>query len=136
MRGDATSDTMFAALALLILAPAEPLQDAEILAAERAQARAWLADRNLLDRVPAYVRGTSDDSMTARRFEKLCGRHARGAFDRRDVHVFSEQWLTRKFDPTEPDQLEAFTCLLSVAQFTGFEIGFVGNGPPENEAKK
>lgn len=135
MRGDATSDTMFAALALLILAPAQP-QDAEILAAERAQARSWLAERKLLDRVPAYVRGTSDDGATARRFEKLCGRHAHGAFDRRDVHVFSEKWLTRKFDPTEPQQLEAFTCLLSVAQFTGFEIGFVGNGPPENDAKK
>lgn len=127
---------MIAALAPLILASSPPLQDAAIAAAERAQARTWLAERNLLDRVPTYVRGTSDDGMIARSFETLCGPHATGAFDRRDTHAFSEEWLRSRLDTTDPAQLEAFTCLLSVAQYTGFEIGFVGNGPPGASPKR
>ena len=91
-------------------------------------ARTWLAGRGLLDRVPSYVAGTTDEATFTRAVETLCGSHARGAFQSEfGPHVLSPDWLKRIGLPPSSEDEEGFDCVTNVAFLAGFDIGFVGN---------
>lgn len=89
-----------------------------------AEARSWLAQRGLLDRVPTFVSGKTDDAAFARQLEDLCGPAARGAFQSQyGPHAISPDWIMGLGIKNQ----EALTCLLNVTQVAGFSIGFIGN---------
>jgi hypothetical protein len=84
----------------------------------------WLAARGLLERVPKYVAGVTDDGAFTREVETLCGPEAHGAFQSQyGYHVLSPDWPPALNE--EPP--EAFSCLMHVTLFAGYEIGFIGN---------
>jgi hypothetical protein len=91
------------------------------------QARQWLAARDLLERVPKYEKGLTDDAAFTRDIEKLCGPRASGAFQSSyGPHVLSPDWIKRELRPGDFDS-EAMACLMSAAHATEYEIGIIGN---------
>lgn len=92
------------------------------------EARSWLSQRGLLDRVPTFVPGKTDDAAFARQLEELCGPTARGAFQSTyGPHVISPEWIMALGMPPKHKNQEALTCLLNVTRVAGFSIGFIGN---------
>ena len=93
----------------------------------KAEARDWLAARGLLDRVPTYQKGVSDDAAFTRQVEALCGPRAKGAFQSKyGFHALSPAWTKRELIPSDPSG-GALTCLINVMAAAGFEFGFIGN---------
>jgi hypothetical protein len=91
-----------------------------------ALARAWLAARNLLGRVPHYQAGVTNEATFTHQIESLCGPRAKGAFQSaQGFHTINLDWI-RRF-ARSGDYSEAFTCLMHVTTVAGFKIGFVGN---------
>jgi hypothetical protein len=91
------------------------------------QARDWLAARGLLNRLPKYQEGVTNDAGFARQVESLCGPRAKGAFESKfGVHAFSPEWIRRELKPTASDQ-GVFWCLVSATTAAGFKVGFIGN---------
>jgi hypothetical protein len=89
-------------------------------------AREWLAARGILDRVPKYEQGITNDAAFAREIEKLCGPRARGAFHSRfGPHTLSPDWLGREV--RKGDVEDVMGCLMSVSRVAGFDYGFIGN---------
>lgn len=102
----------------------------EANAAMRAKSEAsdWLAARGLLTRVPTYHKGLTDEAAFTRQIEALCGPKARGAFQSKyGFHALSPEWFRRLGTPPKPEATEAMTCLMRIAAFTGFSVGFIGN---------
>jgi hypothetical protein len=94
----------------------------------KSEASSWLAARNLLDRVPAYQKGLTNEATFTRDIENLCGPKAKGAFQSKyGFHALSPDWFMRLGMPPKPEASEALTCLMRVAAFTGFKVGFIGN---------
>jgi len=93
----------------------------------QAQAHDWLSARGLLDRVPKYQKGVTDDGAFTRQIEALCGPKAKDAFQSKyGFHAVSPDWAKRNLDP--PDKgAEVLTCLMNVATVAGFKFGFIGN---------
>jgi hypothetical protein len=92
-----------------------------------AEARAWLSARGLLDRVPKYEPGVTDEAAFTRQVEELCGPRAKGAFRLEyGFHAISPAWAQPNLLPIEEGS-EVFACLTNVTTVAGFEVGFIGN---------
>lgn len=93
----------------------------------KAQARDWLSARGLLNRVPKYQKGVTDDGVLTRQVEALCGRKAKGAFQSKfGFHTLSPAWVKRELNPSDPSG-GPLTCLMNVTAAAGFAFGFIGN---------
>lgn len=106
----------------------DAIRQARALEISRSKAREWLAQRGLLERVPKYVAGTSDDPAFMREVEQLCGVQTRGAIQSRNGrHVLNSKWIKKRGSPPKAGELEAFSCLLNVTTVAGIKVGFIGN---------
>ena len=93
----------------------------------KAQAHDWLSARGLLNRVPKYRRGVTDDGVFTREVEALCGPQAKGAFGSKyGRHVLSPRWIKKVELPPSAHDTNAMSCIF-VTAFAGFELGFIGN---------
>lgn len=91
------------------------------------EARAWLGERGLLERVPKYEAGVTDDASFTRQLEELCGPRAKGAFQsEHGFHTLSPDWLHENSGAFE-GYPEVLACLMHATQVAGYEIGFIGN---------
>lgn len=94
----------------------------------RAEAREWLSARGLLNRVPEYQTGVTDDSAFTRQVEALCGPQAKGAFQsKHGFHALSPDWAKQLGLPPKREGMEAFSCLMNATAYAGFTFGFIGN---------
>ena len=92
-----------------------------------AQAKSWLSDRGLLERVPKYEPGVTDDETFTRQLEDLCGPRAKGAFQSRyGFHAISPDWVLRSLQPIERGA-EVLDCLTNMAAVAGYKVYFIGN---------
>lgn len=93
----------------------------------KAQAREWLSSRGLLNRVPKYQKGVTDDGAFTRQVEALCGPKAKGAFQSKyGFHALSPDWAVRQLNPPDRGD-EVLSCLLYVTTDAGFDVAFIGN---------
>jgi len=91
------------------------------------QARAWLSARGLLDQLPKYQEGVTDDAKFTSQVESLCGPRAKGAFESKfGFHTLSPEWVERELEPSDRNG-DVFSCLMNVTSAAGFKIGFIGN---------
>jgi hypothetical protein len=105
----------------------EVLREERLAPAFEAEARSWLSARGLLNGLPRYEKGATDDAAFTRQVETLCGAHAKGAFESKfGFHTLSPEWVKRELDPPERGD-EALACLMNAMTAAGFELGFVGN---------
>lgn len=89
------------------------------------EARKWLKAHNLLDQVPKYEAGVTDDAVFGMEVEKLCGAD-QALRSRYGPHALNPEWATQHaLDPRIEDGPMA--CLLNVTWATGFKMGFIGN---------
>ena len=94
----------------------------------KAQAREWLSARGILNQVPKYQAGVSDDSAFTRQVEALCGPQANGAFQSKyGFHALSPDWARQLGSPLKGKAAETLSCLIHATAFAGFEFGFIGN---------
>ena len=94
----------------------------------KGQAHDWLSARGLLNRVPKYQSGVTDDGVFTREVEALCGPQAKGAFQSQyGPHVLSPQWIEKVGLPPSARDTNAMSCIFNVTAFAGFELGFIGN---------
>ena len=94
----------------------------------KAEAREWLSKRGLLDRVPKYVAGTTDDAAFTNAVELLCGPRTKGAFQSQyGSHALSPEWIKALGLPLKNEDMEAMSCLLNVTTVAGYSVGFIGN---------
>lgn len=94
----------------------------------KSQAHEWLSARGLLNRVPKYQKGVTDDRVFARQVEVLCGKQAKGAFQSKyGLHALSPHWVARQLSPPGRGN-EALSCLINVTTEAGYGFGFIGNG--------
>jgi len=92
----------------------------------REEARQWLSAHGLLERVPAFVPGVTDETKFTHELEKLCGPKAEGAFQSKyGFHVLSPDWSMNS------ENEQTMLCLLNATTFAGFKVGFVGNAVSE-----
>jgi hypothetical protein len=97
------------------------------------EAQAWLSARGLLERVPRYEAGVSNDDDFSRQLERLCGPRANGALQSEyGFHAISPDWMQRNIEPSK-EGAEVLTCLMNVARVAGFDIGFIGNMAASSE---
>ena len=105
----------------------EALREERLAPVFREQARSWLSARGLLNRLPRYQQGATDDAQFTRQVEALCGPRAKGAFQSTfGFHALSPEWSKRELDPPERGN-EVLTCLMNATTAAGFEFGFIGN---------
>jgi len=94
----------------------------------RAQALEWLSARGLLNRVPKYQAGLTDDGAFTRQVEALCGPQAKGAFQSKyGFHALSPDWARQLELPAKREGTETLSCLINATAFAGFTFGFIGN---------
>lgn len=101
------------------------IREAQSAALMASEARKWLKAHDLLDQIPQYEAGVTDDAAYGRRVEKLC--RADGAFQSSyGPHALSPEWAVQH---ASDDDLEGgpLACLLNVTWATGFKMGFIGN---------
>jgi len=104
------------------------IREARASSIVRAEARKWLLKRGLLERVPRYVPGTTDEAAFTRAIEHLCGPRAKGAFQSQyGRHTLSPEWMKALRLPSKDENIDALSCLLNVTAVAGFSIGFIGN---------
>ena len=106
----------------------DAMRKARLSGVFQSQARAWLSARGLLDQVPKYQEGVTNDAVFTRQIEALCGPRAKGAFQSKlGFHAVSPDWAMHNLNlPDEGG--DALTCLMSVGAVAGFRFGFIGNG--------
>jgi len=93
-----------------------------------AEARAWLSARGLIDRVPHYQPGVTDDADFTRAVESLCGPRAKGAFQSQyGFHVISPDWVKRSLSPIDEEGSEMLACILNVTSVAGYKVGLIRN---------
>jgi hypothetical protein len=110
----------------------DAIRDARLSSHFLKEAQAWLAERGLLERVPEYQAGVTDDGSFTQQIESLCGPRAKGAFQSEyGFHAISPDWAQRNFKPFE-EGAEVLTCLMNATRVAGFEIGFIGNAAASN----
>lgn len=111
----------------------DSIRDARLSAYFLKEAQAWLTERGLLERVPKYQAGVTDDEAFTPQVETLCGPRAKGAFQSQyGFHAISPDWVQRNLAPFE-EGAEVLACLMNVARVAGFDIGFIGNEAASNE---
>lgn len=95
-----------------------------------AQSRERLSARGLLDRVPHYERGVTDDAAFTQAVEQLCGPKANGAFGSKfGLHAIGPDWVMRELKPPKRGS-ELLQCILDVTRVAGYEVHFIGNMAP------
>lgn len=100
----------------------------------RSEAKQWLAEQGLSERLPTFEKGVTDENAFSRSAEEVCGPRAKGAFDSAyGPHVLSPHWIERELGSGNFDS-KAFRCLVSVAQAAGYDVGLVGNEAEAVEA--
>jgi hypothetical protein len=89
----------------------------------RGQARAWLAHRGLLSKLPPYSKGRTDQLAYARQLERVCGPRARGAF------TMEEGLVTMRLRSADRPALDpaTFDCLANALWASGLPMGFGGS---------
>lgn len=106
----------------------DAIREARASAIAKEDARQWLSEKGLLDRVPKYVAGTTDDVQFTRAVEKACGPKADGAFQSKyGPHVLSPDWLNKFAMPPKPQDEEVIGCVFHALTLAGFSVGFIGN---------
>jgi hypothetical protein len=101
------------------------IREARSAALMASEARKWLKAHDLLDQLPAYEPGVTDDAAFGRMVEKLCG--ADGAFQSHyGPHALSPEWAMQH-GPDVRLEDSPMACLLNVTWATGFKMGFIGN---------
>lgn len=106
----------------------DAVREARAAAMMRAEAREWLSKRGLLERVPKYLPGTTDEAAFTRAVEHLCGPRTKGAFQSQyGPHALSPEWIQNLGLPPKDEDMEAMSCLLNVTTVAGFSVGFIGN---------
>jgi hypothetical protein len=94
----------------------------------RAQAHEWLSARGLLNRVPKYQAGVTEDGAFTRQIEALCGPQAKGAFQSKyGFHALSPDWARQLGIPPKSKSMETLSCLISATALAGFTFGLIGN---------
>lgn len=94
----------------------------------RESARARLAEQGLLDRLPDYVAGVTDDAAFALELEALCGDAAKGALKSGyGPHAISPAWTAAGDYSEFQASGEAGICLLTFAAAAGFDLYLIGN---------
>jgi hypothetical protein len=103
----------------------DAIREARSAALMASDARKWLKAHDLLNQLPRYEPGVTDDAEFGRKVEKLC--RADGALQSRyGPHALSPEWtMQRSTDARAQDG--PLACLLNVSSATGFKMGFVGN---------
>ena len=106
----------------------DAVRGARVAAIMLAEARKWLSERGLLERVPRYVPGRTDEAAFTREVEALCGPRARGAFQSQyGFHALSPTSVQRLGMSLTGEEGETFACLSNVTPAAGFEVGLIGH---------
>ena len=125
---DATGFGIFVELPPTIQPRFDGIREARASVLMKAEARDWLAKRGLLQRVPKYVAGTTDEAAFTREVEHICGPQAKGAFQSRyGPHTLSPEWIKKLGLPPKGEDMEAMSCLLNIMTIAGYQLGFIGN---------
>lgn len=92
-------------------------------AASRIKARVWLSRRGLLDKVPIYRKGATDDLEFSRNLESVCGPSAAGTIQ------VKHEFVVLKFGLNSDTKIDQSTieCVMNVGWATGLRVGFIGN---------
>jgi hypothetical protein len=105
----------------------DAIRDARLSAHSLAEARSWLSQRGLLERVPQYKPGETDPATFTREAEELCGPRAEGAFQSQyGPHAINPDWAQRTLGPVD-GATEVLECLLSVTRVAGYDFYLIGN---------
>lgn len=100
---------------------------AQYVTAYRDRAAAALSAQGLLDKLPKFRAGETDEVAFARQLEAVCGPAAAGALQSSyGPHVISPEWVSRLPLPTGPED-DAIACLMAAASTAGFELNLMGN---------
>lgn len=106
----------------------DAIREARASALAVADARSWLSARGLLDRVPKYVEGSTDDAVFVQQVEQLCGPKAKGAFKfQYGRYVLNPEWADKMGMPPKSEDSDALTCLSHVTTIAGFKFWIIGN---------
>lgn len=101
------------------------IREARSAALTTSEALKWLKAHHLLDRLPKYEAGVTDDAVFGREVEQLCGAD-QALQSRYGPHALSPDWVMRHATDA-PSEDGAMACLLNAAWATGFKMGFIGN---------
>lgn len=98
---------------------------------DKADARAWLAKRGLLSRLPDYDPRRSDETVFAHTLEDICGAKAAGTLQpMHGMATFKDGALgtleNGGFTAGKLDE-ETMWCLVNAAAASGYPLGFIGN---------
>jgi hypothetical protein len=125
---DATGFGIFVELPRSAQLRFDAIREARASEMMKVEAREWLSKRGLLERVPRYVAGTTDDIAFTREVEQLCGPQTKGAFQSQyGPHALSPEWVRKLGLPPKDQDMEVMSCLLNVTTVAGYELGFIGN---------
>lgn len=101
------------------------IREARSAALMASEARKWLKAHNLLNQLPKYEPGVTNDAEFGRKIETLC--RADGAFQSRyGPHALNPEWMMRRSTGARLED-GPLACLLNVTWATGFKMGFIGN---------
>ena len=91
--------------------------------AGRRHAREWLKRHGLLDKLPPYRKGRTDELAYARKLERICGPRANGAFelDRGVLTLRTTSPAGSEFDPA------TLACLSNALWASGLPTGLLGS---------
>lgn len=104
------------------------IREGRLKAYSLAKARSWLSERNLLEKVPHYQAGVTNDADFARVVEGICGLQAKGALHSQyGFHVISPEWVRRSLTPINKGGSETLACIMIVGQVAGDQLGLIGN---------
>lgn len=105
----------------------DAIRERRISAELLADARERLSASGMLDRVPRYERGVTDDAAFTEAVEQLCGPKASGAFGSKyGIHAISPDWVLRELKPYGAGS-ETLRCILDVTRVAGYEVHLIGN---------
>ena len=106
----------------------DEIRAAKYSAVYRAQAVAWLSTRGLLDKVPKFRVGETDEAAFSGKLEVICGPAAKGALQSEyGPRTINPEWLQKMPLPPRAEDDDAVSCLMAAASVAGFELGFIGN---------
>ena len=100
---------------------------AQYMTAFRKRAAATLSAQGLLDKVPKFRAGETDEAAFSQQLEAICGPAAQGALQSSyGPHAINPEWFSRRPLPPSLED-DAASCLIAAAAIADFELGFVGN---------
>ncbi|WP_156878296.1 hypothetical protein [Sphingopyxis sp. QXT-31] len=106
----------------------DEIRAAKYSAVYRAQAVAWLSMRGLLDKVPTFRAGETNEAAFSGELEAICGPAAKGALQSEyGPRAINPAWLQKIPLPPRAEDDDAVSCLMAAASVAGFELGFIGN---------